>query len=223
MASALAALKIVHVSEALDLLARYRPKSSDPKPGEDDLRDFAWHYLWRLCHAERLTIHAHGNSAFHVSYSPDGNKLATASKDGTARLWDAQTGRELATLRGHVGDVNTVEFSPDGALVATAGDDRTVRLWNVSPPKVLSTCVADPHHVYSVAFSPDGKTLASAGDEPVVKLWDIAPFREHSHWSAATAPSGLWPFHRMEVSWPQPRETAPASFGTSAPAGPASN
>jgi eukaryotic-like serine/threonine-protein kinase len=175
MASALAAWRTAHLAEALELLERQRPK-----PGEEDLRGFVWHYLWRLCHAERLTIRGHGAPVFFVAYSPDGKQLVTASQDGTARLWDAQTGRELATFRGHVGDVNMARFSPDGRLLATAGDDRTVRLWNVSPPGLRAVCRGHSGYVYCVTFSPDGKTLASAGRDHVVKLWDSATARERA-------------------------------------------
>jgi eukaryotic-like serine/threonine-protein kinase len=174
VASALAAWRSARVAETLQLLERHRPQA-----GEEDRRSFAWHYLWRLCHAERLTLRGHKDSVYSVTYSLDGKRLATTSKDKTARIWDAETGRELATFRGHGGDVNRSEFSPDGRLLATAADDRTVRLWNVSPPSLRATCLGHTGlHIYSVAFSPDGKTLASAGEDHVVKLWDTATARE---------------------------------------------
>ncbi len=175
MASVLDAWRMAHLAQALELLTSNRPKS-----GEEDLRGFVWHYLWRLCHAERLTFHGHGDAVYSVDYSHDGKKLATASADGTARLWDAETGRELATFRGHVGDVNMAKLSPDGRLLATAGDDHTVRLWNVSPPGLRATCRGHSGEVHSVAFSPDGKTLASAGQDGAVKLWDTATARERA-------------------------------------------
>lgn len=60
--------------------------------------------------------------------SPDGALVATASLDGTAKLWDLATGREVLTLFGHDGPVNTVAFSPDGRFLATASGDGTVAL-----------------------------------------------------------------------------------------------
>ena len=64
-----------------------------------------------------------------VAFSPDGRLLATASHDGTARLWDPATGEPRRTLTGHTDAVIGVAFSPDGRLLATASHDKTARLW----------------------------------------------------------------------------------------------
>ena len=69
-------------------------------------------------------------ATFGVAFSPDGRLLATASLDGTARLWDPATGEHRRTLTGHTGWVHGVAFSPDGRLLATASDDGTARLWD---------------------------------------------------------------------------------------------
>jgi WD40 repeat protein len=60
--------------------------------------------------------------------SPDGALVATGSLDGTAKLWDLATGREVLTLFGHEGPVNTVAFSPDGRFLAASGDGRVALL-----------------------------------------------------------------------------------------------
>src|SRR5262249_702170 len=65
-----------------------------------------------------------------LAFSPDGTRLATASLDGTARVWDARTGALALELKGHVGAVSGVAFSPDGTRLATAAWDNTARVWD---------------------------------------------------------------------------------------------
>ena len=61
----------------------------------------------------------HDDKVVSAVYSPDGQRMVTASQDRTARVWDAITGRELAVLRGHDGGLACAAFSPDGKRVLT--------------------------------------------------------------------------------------------------------
>jgi WD40 repeat protein len=141
------------------------------------LRGWEWHYLKHQSQTALLTIQAHNDYVFNVAYSPDGKTLATSSQDGTARVFDAGTGRLIRTLRGHYPDLCwRVTYSSDGKLLASGGRDKTVRIWNASTGELLRTLPGHPDTVYAVSFSPDGRLLAAGSS--VTKLWDTRTWRE---------------------------------------------
>ena len=72
----------------------------------------------------------HTDWVYSVVFSPDGNTIASGSRDSTVRLWDARTGTLIHTLTGHKSVVFSVAFSPDGNTLASGGGDDTVRLWD---------------------------------------------------------------------------------------------
>jgi len=69
-----------------------------------------------------------------VAFSPDGKALASGGQDNTVRVWDAETGRELAVLRGHDNTVHSVVYTRDGSRIASGGRDGTVHLWEAARP-----------------------------------------------------------------------------------------
>jgi WD40 repeat protein len=110
-----------------ELLNEFLPSAS--QSAKQDIRSFAWYYLWRLNHDEKITLKGHGGSVSSVAFAPDGRLLASGSGDGTVKLWDVQTQREVATLKGHGGSGTSVVFAPDGRLLASGSEDGTVQLW----------------------------------------------------------------------------------------------
>jgi WD40 repeat protein len=85
----------------------------------------------------RHTLSGHKDVVMSVAFSPDGEVLASASLDGTLRLWNVQTGQFIRSLKGHKGYVYSVAFSPDGGVLASASGDGTLRLWNVQTGQLI--------------------------------------------------------------------------------------
>ena len=88
----------------------------------------------RLFQKDEFTLRpGHNHIIQAIAFSPDGTRIATASWDRTARIWDAKSGQELLVLRGHSGEVTGVAFTAHGTNVATSSTDRTTRVWNIGP------------------------------------------------------------------------------------------
>lgn len=106
--------------------------------------------------------------------SADNQYAATGGYDGSVRLWDAATGRELHRLKGHTAAIAEIAFSPDGGQLISAGRDKTVRLWDAGSGKELRQFRGHRGPVNSVAFSPDGARILSGGKGPNAEMivWD---------------------------------------------------
>ena len=120
------------------------------------------------------TLTGHTGFVVGVAFSPDGTLLATASLDGTARLWEVASGVPIRTLTGHTHYVHEVAFSPDGTLLATASADGTARLWELASGNCLRTLTGHMKSVHEVAFCPDGTLLATASADKTARLWGVA-------------------------------------------------
>ena len=154
----------------------------------------------------RFNVDGHG--VHSVAFSPvDATLLATGSWDGTVKLWDVVTERDIATLRVHTAGITSVAFSPiDATLLATGSKDWTVKLWDVETERNIATLKEHTDAVTSVAFSSDGSTLATGSWDRTVKLWDvatrqnIATLKEHTDAvnsvafssDGSTLAAGLW-------------------------------
>ncbi len=176
-------------------------KPADPLPRDPHL--LSWGHLMPVVktreHAPRLSLTLPGWVA-SVAWSPAGDRLATASADKVARIFDANSGRELLSLKGHDDAVAAVHFHGGGALLATGSFDHSAAIWDTATGKRLHRLVGHKGAVLSVAFSPDKTTLATASIDQTIKLWDVVTGRllttltGHKSWvnALAYAPDAAW-------------------------------
>jgi TPR repeat protein len=133
-----------------------------------------------------VVLVGHTDQLASASYSDDGHRIVTASDDGTARIWDADTGRQIGALK-RGGRVTNATFSRDGRRIATASDDGTISIWDAAtdwPIKVLS---GHTELVDTAGFSPNGKLIVSASDDGTARIWDAraAPLDTQISWAEA--------------------------------------
>jgi WD40 repeat protein len=128
--------------------------------------------IWDL-KAEKLlhTLKGHEAMVWSVSFSDDGELLASGSRDGTIRIWDARSGKEKHVLEGHDEDVRCVVFMPNSSRLASGGDDGTIKIWDAKSGKCLETLEGHTMTVTSLSFSPNGKYLASGSEDTTVRIW----------------------------------------------------
>ncbi len=158
-----------NLRQALDLL-----RKEVPKPGEPDLRGFAWRYLWRQCQSQELfSLPGHTEQALCLAFSPDGRSLATGSATDPpeVKIWDLATRRARATLSAPPADPQDafydLSFSPGGRLLAAASL-ASVDIWD---GKTFARLRSLPGSAAVAKFVPTGQQLLTAGTNGLT-LWN---------------------------------------------------
>lgn len=123
---------------------------------------------WQLI----ATLGGHEDVVFGVSFTSDGNRLASASFDKIVRVWDLTTHKPTLTIPDHSDFVYGVAFSPDGKLLASCSKDRSVKVFDATTGKSQATFSGMNEDVIAVAFSLDGKNVVSSGIEPGIVWWN---------------------------------------------------
>ncbi len=124
----------------------------------------------------RQDLVGHENIVVDLALSPDAGWLASASLDGTLRLWDARRLSPVAVLRGHSGAVTAVDFAPDGRTLASAGADGTVRLWSVPARREVAVMPGAVAPLTRVRFTPDGRHLLAFAAADLMRVWSTPPY-----------------------------------------------
>uniref|UniRef100_A0A7C3ZI47 Novel STAND NTPase 1 domain-containing protein n=1 Tax=Planktothricoides sp. SpSt-374 TaxID=2282167 RepID=A0A7C3ZI47_9CYAN len=119
--------------------------------------------------SEVRTLTGHQDWVLDVHFSPNGQTIASASRDGTVKLWRLD-GRIINTIDAHNDGVLAVTFSPDGKNIATGGADSTAKIWD-SNGNWVTTLKGNEDWVRDVNFSPDGSLLATASKDNTIRLW----------------------------------------------------
>ncbi|MDE0468301.1 MAG: dockerin type I domain-containing protein [Candidatus Poribacteria bacterium] len=129
--------------------------------------------VWKVDTNEPLwSRRADTESTTAISFSPDGQTIASGGSDNTIDLWEPSTGDRLGTLVGHTDVIHSIAFSADGRLLVSGSEDGTVQLWDMSVGRHIYTFRGHTGSVNGAAISPDGQIIASGGSDNTIKLWD---------------------------------------------------
>jgi eukaryotic-like serine/threonine-protein kinase len=134
--------------------------------------------LWDVAAAKCRAVLNARYFVHQVAFSPDGRMVAAAAStddEGELLVWDAETGRALATYDHLVGEVASLAFIPHTRLLAVGSADRTVKILDLGPaPAARQLAGHMPDETWALAFSPDGKLLASGGDDHQIRITTLA-------------------------------------------------
>lgn len=109
-------------------------------------------YLWEPSRSTKplARLLGHQKAVNHVTFSPDGLYIASSGWDNHVKLWRAQDGRFITSLRGHVGAVYISAFSPDSRFLVSGSKDTTLKVWDVNARKLKENLPGHLDEVFAV-------------------------------------------------------------------------
>jgi WD40 repeat protein len=118
-----------------------------------------------------ITLSGHTDWVDQAVWNGDESRVLTTSKDGTARVWDAQTGAELITLSGHTDWVHQAVWNGDESRVLTTSGDGTARVWDAETGVELVTFPGHTDGVWQAVWNSDESRILTASDDGTVRQW----------------------------------------------------
>ena len=145
-------------------------------------RGWEWGNLADQMYPAKAILQGHEDGVLGAWFSADGTRILTSSWDYTARVWDAQSGRELHVLEGHEGALwsasDSTAFSSDDTRIVTASDDGTARVWDAASGEMLHVLSGHSEAVHDATFSADGTRIVTASWDNTARVWDAASGQE---------------------------------------------
>jgi len=200
-----------HTHRMLKTLKQHVPTDSSQK----DLRDWEWYYLLSLAHRDGKTILDHDGQVLQVRWSPDGERIYSASTDGTLGVWTAE-GESVERIK--IPGLARFAVSPNGDQIATVSGDPVVRIWNATTFELVTSVQVDLPSTSLVDWSPQGHRVAVSTQrecQPVIldtTTWqvetklaqirrcDLLTFSPNGEWIAyGYTPTNVWSFSENKV------------------------
>jgi eukaryotic-like serine/threonine-protein kinase len=115
----------------------------------------------------------HQDGVESVAYRPGGVELASASRDGSVRVWNAATGAEIRRLHGLIAEGRGLAYRHDGRRLATIGSSGLLKCWDCETGRELTAFRAHVGPARALAFRPGGPIVATGGDDYAISLWNL--------------------------------------------------
>ena len=129
-------------------------------------------WIYRADSSERLLrLQGHDDMIWSLEFSSDNERILTCSEDGTARVWETDTGAELISVE-HSGPIWSAKFSPDNKEILTGSYDSCVAVRSSYTGESRLQLNDRPSPVHAVAYTPDGEYIAAGCADGTVKIWE---------------------------------------------------